>query len=187
MQRKKDQGQEIKEEIRRRRGSLFPLCYLEAFLCFVFNLSSFFCYFPPLPHFSPSIPPYLPTSTPSSWSLVPGPSVTLTSTTAGWPAVFGPPAFLLYFCLFHTVCMCVTEHYGLHISTQAWARAHFVYWSTASHAFFFFLCVSQSPGPPSWRQLIYNLTRQRKFALRKLTQTGRCTRPADMTGGCKYK
>lgn len=50
----------------------------------------------------PFIPPFHPAA------LLSGPSVTLTSTTGDPPAVFGPPAFPVYFCLFHRcACACL--------------------------------------------------------------------------------
>lgn len=50
----------------------------------------------------PFIPPFHPAA------LLSGPSVTLTSTTGDPPAVFRPPAFPVYFCLFHRcACACL--------------------------------------------------------------------------------
>lgn len=100
LQIKKGDGQEMwrqdeKERLLSDVSFLFCLRFILLFV-FYFNLSpsSSFPYLPPL-------------LSPSSSSLVSGPSVTLTSTTGDHPAVFGPPAFLVYFCLFHTLCLCM--------------------------------------------------------------------------------
>lgn len=154
---KKEQGQEIKCRGKRGlRGSFFP-CYLKSLPCFV--LPSYFT-LPTSSSFLPINPPanlsplfYLPIpsfiSPPSS--LVSSPSVTLTSTAGDTAAVFGPPASLVYCSttLFipHSLRVCLIPHYGLYMSTQALARAHFfvlVDWLMC-----FPVCVSSQPGHPA--------------------------------------
>lgn len=156
---KKEQGQEIKCRGKRGpRGSFFP-CYLKSLLCFVLPSSSFFYFtLPTSSSFLPINPPanlfplfYLPIpsfiSPPSS--LVPSPSVTLTSTAGDTPAVFGPPASLVYCSttLFipHSLRVRLIPHYGLYMSTQALARAHFFLslW-TGSRAFLCVFLLSQA-------------------------------------------
>lgn len=68
--------------------------------------------------------------------------------------------------------MCATRHYGLYMSTQARVSAPLSPGARgAAHVCPVCVCVCFfSAGPPSWRRLVYNLTRQRKFVMVKLTQ-----------------
>lgn len=103
---------------------------------------------------------------------VPGPSVTLTSTAGDAPAVFRPPASLICSSLFHTGWVCICVRLGIMDCIQVhkrWhVRLHF-FWSSPSDSRASCVCFC-SARPPSCRQLIYNLTRQRKFVKVKLTQ-----------------
>lgn len=162
------------------RGSFFP-CYLKSLLCFVLPSSSFFYFtLPTSSSFLPINPPinlsplfYLPTSpfTSPPSSLVHSPSVTLTSTAGDTPAVFGPPAsrLLLYYSVYSTqsACACDSALWTVYEYTSTGTCTLFCPCEPAHvHSCVCFF----SARPPSWRQLIYNLTRQRKFVMVTLTQ-----------------
>lgn len=81
---------------------------------------------------------------------VPGPSVTLTSTAGDTPAVFRPPASLVYSSLFHTGCACICVRLGImdciRVHKRWHVRLHFFWSLQTTHVRP--VCVSPQPGHP---------------------------------------
>lgn len=156
---------------------LSPKSYLTSLPCFVIPL--FFSFIPPPPR---QILPYLPSFLlflSPLWSICDPDIHHRRLTSCVWAS--SVPHLLLF------IPCCVLAVWTVYKHTIAATCTLCVLVHKANVCLWLCMCVFLSTRPPSWRQVIHNSVRQRKFVAVSRTQTGRRTKAADMAAGWKCK